>query len=61
MNDSFPDNESLFPEADIIYSTFWNRFGASLIDGIILILISLPVTYFNVISWKIPVLFIIIS
>jgi uncharacterized RDD family membrane protein YckC len=61
MNDSFRDDESLFPEADIIYSTFWNRFGASLIDGFILILISLPVTYFNIISWKIPVLFIAIS
>lgn len=56
-----PDDESLFPEADIMYSTFWNRVGASLIDGFILILISQPAIYFNITSWKIPSVFLLIS
>jgi uncharacterized RDD family membrane protein YckC len=58
MNDSVPDPDSLFPEADIKFASFWNRLGATLIDGLIITFIVLPVTYFNVVSWKIPILFI---
>jgi uncharacterized RDD family membrane protein YckC len=51
----------MFPEADIIFAKFWTRFGASLIDGLITIIIILPVTYFNVIQWKIPWVYIVTS
>jgi uncharacterized RDD family membrane protein YckC len=61
MNETPPENEPLFPEADIRFASFGSRFGASLIDGIIISAIILPVTYFNVISWKIPYLFIVTS
>jgi len=61
MNDTPSENEPLFPEADIRFANFGSRFGASLIDGIILAAIIFPVTYFNVTSWKIPYLFILTS
>jgi len=34
------------------YGTFWLRFAALLVDGIILAPISFGVTYFNITSWK---------
>ena len=34
MNEPFPDNEPLFPEADIVFAKFWIRFGAMLIRWI---------------------------
>jgi uncharacterized RDD family membrane protein YckC len=61
MNDSEQDDGSLIPEADIQFASFGSRFGASLIDGLIISAVILPVTYFNVISWKIPYLFILTS
>jgi len=61
MNEILPDEESIFPEADIIYSTFWDRFGAFLLDGFIMVAATLPLTYFNVRIWKIPSLFVLIS
>ncbi len=60
MNDESSE-ESIFPEADIIYSKFWERLGAFLLDGCIVVAITLPVTYFNITSWKIPSLYIIIG
>ena len=61
-----PDNEgstdeSIFPEAEIVYSRFWDRLGALLLDGCIIAAITLPVSYFNITSWKIPLLYIIVS
>ncbi|MDP9041113.1 MAG: RDD family protein [Bacteroidota bacterium] len=61
MNETLPDDEPLFPEADIVYAKFWPRLGASLIDTFILVLITVPLTYYNVIAWKIPGLFIMTS
>src|SRR5205823_4178142 len=61
MNQPFPDNEPLFPEADIVFAKFWTRFAAMLIDGIVVIAIVLPATYFNVIQWKAPWIYIITS
>jgi len=61
MNEPFPDDEPLFPEAEIVFAKFWTRLGAFLIDGLITIIIVLPVTYFNVIQWKIPWVFILTS
>src|ERR1700712_1161316 len=61
MKEPFPDDEPLFPDADIVFAKFWIRFGAFLLDGLIIIIIILPVTYFNVIQWKIPWVFILTS
>ena len=61
MNEPFPDNEPLFPEADIVFAKFWVRFGAMLIDGLVTVMIILPVTYFNVIQWKTPWIYILTS
>jgi uncharacterized RDD family membrane protein YckC len=55
------EGESMFPEAEIVYSRFWDRLGALLLDGCIMAAITLPVTYFNITSWKIPSLYIIMS
>jgi uncharacterized RDD family membrane protein YckC len=61
MNEPLDNDEPLFPEADIVFAKFWTRFGAMLIDGLITIIIILPVTYFNVIQWKIPWIYIVSS
>jgi uncharacterized RDD family membrane protein YckC len=55
------EEESIIPEADIVFAKFGSRFGASLIDGIIIILVNLPITYFNVTQWKIPAVYILTS
>jgi len=61
MNESLQNEESILPGDDVKFATFWNRLGASLIDGFIISVVVVPVTYYNVIYWKIPVLFIITS
>ena len=61
MNETKPDANSIFHESDIKFATFWSRFGASLIDGFIISFAVIPVTYYNVTSWKIPSLFVIAS
>jgi uncharacterized RDD family membrane protein YckC len=53
--------ESIFPEADIKFAAFWPRLGAMFLDGLILAIITLPVTYLNITLWKIPYLFILTS
>lgn len=60
MNDESAE-ESIFPEADIVYSKFWDRLGAFLLDGCIVVAITLPVTYFNITSWKIPALYVVVG
>jgi uncharacterized RDD family membrane protein YckC len=61
MNDVMRDEDSIFPEADIRYSTFWDRFGASLLDGFLMLGATMPLTYFNITNWKIPSLYILIG
>ncbi|HEY2347595.1 MAG TPA: RDD family protein [Puia sp.] len=61
MNESLDNDEPMFPESEIVFAKFWVRFGAMLIDGLITIIIVLPVTYFNVIQWKIPWVYILTS
>src|ERR1700676_5018267 len=61
MNETKPEANSIFRESDIKFATFWSRFGASLIDGFIISFAVIPVTYYNVTSWKIPSLFVIAS
>ena len=61
MNETRPDDDPIFPEADIRYSTFWDRFGASLLDGFIMLACTMPLIYFNITVWKIPALYILVS
>lgn len=61
MHDESLNEESIFPDADIIYSKFWDRFGAFLLDGCIVLAFTLPVSYFNVTVWKIPPLYLLLG
>ncbi len=61
MHISEQEEEPIIPEADIVFAKFGARFGASLIDGLLLILVNLPITYFNVTQWKVPALYIVVS
>jgi uncharacterized RDD family membrane protein YckC len=61
MNEIQTDDDPLFPEADIKMATFWPRLGALILDGIIVSIIVLPVTYLNITRWKIPSLYIFTS
>ena len=36
---------SIFPEKPVVYASFWNRFAAVFIDGLILLLPSLVINY----------------
>jgi uncharacterized RDD family membrane protein YckC len=53
--------ESIFPEAEIVYSRFWDRLGAFLLDGCIVVALTLPISYFNITTWKIPSLYVLIG
>jgi uncharacterized RDD family membrane protein YckC len=59
MNEQMQEEESIFPEAEIKIARFWPRLGAYLLDSIIISLVTLPVTYLNVTSWKMPAFFIL--
>jgi len=61
MHEPIPDEESIFPETDIRYSTFGSRLGASLIDGLIMIAATLPLTYYNIGTFKMPLLYVLIA
>ena len=61
MENTTPDDESLFPETEVVFARFGPRFGATLIDGILIMIVTLPFTYYNVIRWKIPELFLLTS
>jgi uncharacterized RDD family membrane protein YckC len=59
MSETLTDNDPLFPEAEIKFATFWPRLGALLLDGVIIAVVTLPVTYLNISSWKIPSVYIL--
>src|SRR5450755_3907233 len=61
MNETLTEEELLFPEAEIKFATFLSRFGAFFLDGIIILVITLPITILNVMTWKIPYLFVLTS
>jgi uncharacterized RDD family membrane protein YckC len=46
---------------NVKYGGFWSRFGALLLDGLILAPISFGITYFNITSWKSSLLLFLIS
>jgi uncharacterized RDD family membrane protein YckC len=37
---------------EVVYGGFWVRFGAMIVDGLVLAPLTVSVSYFNVISWK---------
>ena len=48
MNQTYADNTSetlLFPELELHYAGFWDRFGAAFIDGLILVIPEFVVEY----------------
>jgi uncharacterized RDD family membrane protein YckC len=57
MPESTTDNDSFFPEADIKFAMFWPRFGALILDYVVVLLITVPVTYMNITRWKIPAVY----
>lgn len=59
MSEIQTDDEPLFPEAEIKFATFWPRLGALFLDTLIIGVIILPVTYFNLSGWKIPSIYIL--
>jgi uncharacterized RDD family membrane protein YckC len=59
MNQTMTDEEPLFPETDVKFATFWPRLGALILDAIIIGLITIPVTFINLSTWKIPSLYIL--
>ena len=61
MDNVTPQDESIFPEMDIRFAKFWARFGALLIDGILILIVTVPVTFYNVTHWKTPLFFILTS
>jgi len=48
-------------ERHVTYGGFWPRLGALFLDGLILGLPSLALSYFNVVNWKSSALLIVIS
>jgi uncharacterized RDD family membrane protein YckC len=59
MNETMTDEEPLLPEAEIRFATFWPRFGALILDTIIIGAITLPITFINLANWKIPLIYIL--
>lgn len=61
MDYNTTDNFSDIELPQITYGGFWARFFASLIDGLILIPFVFPLTYYNMVSWKSPAVYLLIS
>ena len=55
-------DESLLPNSTAVrYGGFWARFGALIVDGLVLAPVTFGVTYFNIISWKSTPLMVIVA
>lgn len=54
-------NEQLIEKENVEYGKFWIRALAYLTDGVILLLISLPITYLNITQYKSFTLYFIIA
>lgn len=50
-----------FENQEVSYVGFWPRLGAQILDGLILIPVILPITFFNITNWKSIFLLIIIA
>lgn len=57
--DETTQEDFISQEENVRFAGFWSRFGAALTDGIILSVITIPITYNNITSWKIAPLFIV--
>jgi uncharacterized RDD family membrane protein YckC len=56
------DQSFVQPERSAVkYGGFWQRFGALFIDGLILAPISMGLNYFNIITWKSPMILVAIT
>jgi uncharacterized RDD family membrane protein YckC len=56
--------DQAFEQSDrskIRYGGFWSRFGASFIDGLILMPVSFGLSYLNITSWKSAIILVIFS
>lgn len=47
--------------ANVKYAGFWQRFGALFLDGLILAPITFGLTYFNITTWKSPLLLVVFT
>jgi uncharacterized RDD family membrane protein YckC len=54
-------NEQLIDKENVEYAEFWIRMLAYLTDGLILMLVSLPITYLNITEYKSFTLYLIIA
>lgn len=56
-------DQSLFQpdKSGVQYGSFWQRFGALIIDGIILSPISVGLTYLNITTWKSSLILVLIT
>ena len=48
LDDGFNEKQN----KQVVYATFWTRVAASFVDGLIIMPIILPLTYYNMIVWK---------
>lgn len=51
----------MFPEMDVHFASFGQRFGATLIDGMLIMILYFSLTYFNILVWKNGYVFILYS
>jgi hypothetical protein len=60
--DTNPEKNLLDVEMpQISYGTFWPRVAAIFIDGLVVSPLVLPLTYYNMMNWKSPTLYLIVS
>lgn len=48
-------------QSNVKYAGFWQRFGALLVDGLVVGPVTMGLTYLNIISWKNPLVLVVIT
>jgi uncharacterized RDD family membrane protein YckC len=61
MNETMTEKEPVLPETEVEFATFWPRLGAAILDAVIIGLVTLPITFINIATWKMPSLYILTS
>jgi uncharacterized RDD family membrane protein YckC len=56
-------DEPIFQQlkSDVKYAGFWQRFGALIVDGLVLGPLTFGVSYYNIISWKSPLILVVVT
>jgi uncharacterized RDD family membrane protein YckC len=55
------DQPMIQPSQNVVqYGGFWPRLGALILDGLVMVPVSFGVTYFNITTWKSPLLLILL-